>query len=69
VLWLSSHFPKNCVNANNTDVSRIILVEMAAMVGSIWSRSAMNMLRVSVELTPPETEVPDRMSTTSSQAR
>ena len=26
---------------------------MAAMVGSIWSRSALNMLRVSVELLPP----------------
>ena len=30
-------------------------VEMAAIVGSIWSRSARNMLRVIVELSPPET--------------
>ena len=33
----------------------INIVDIAAIVGSIWSRSARNMLRVIVELSPPAT--------------
>ena len=33
----------------------INIVDIAAIVGSIWSRSAKNMLRVIVELSPPAT--------------
>ena len=33
----------------------INMVDIAAIVGSIWSRSARNMLRVIVELSPPAT--------------
>jgi hypothetical protein len=32
-----------------------MIVEMASIVGSIWSRSALNMLPVSIELRPPRT--------------
>jgi hypothetical protein len=34
----------------------INIVEIAAIVGSIWSLKAKNMLRVIVELSPPDTK-------------
>ena len=34
----------------------IKIVEIAAIVGSIWSLKAKNMLRVIVELSPPDTK-------------
>ena len=40
-------------------------VEIAAIVGSIWSRSALNMWRVSVALSPPEMN--SAMTTSSSE--
>ena len=47
--------PRNCDMTSRPDEMMIRTVEMAAIVGSIWSRSARNMLRVIVELSPPET--------------
>ena len=47
--------PSICDITNSPDEMIIRIVEMAAMVGSIWSRSAKNMLRVMVELSPPDT--------------
>ena len=41
--------PNICAKAIRSVVITIITVEIDAMVGSIWSRSALNMLRVSVE--------------------
>ena len=40
---------------NSPDEMIIKMVEIAAMVGSIWSRKAKNMLLVMVELSPPAT--------------
>ena len=37
------------------EVATIMMVEIDAIVGSICSRRALNMLRVSVGLSPPET--------------
>ena len=34
-----------------------MMVEIDAIVGSIWSRRALNMLRVSVGLSPPEINI------------
>ena len=42
-------------------------VEIAAIVGSIWSRKAKNILRVIVELSPPETN--KEMITSSNEVR
>ena len=47
--------------------TRIIIVEMAAMVGSIESRSALNICFVSVAFDPPETNI--AMITSSKEVR
>jgi len=47
--------PKYCDAANSTELTSTIIVEIAAMIGSIWSRSALNTLRVSADLSPPDT--------------
>ena len=49
--------PKICVRMTKVEEITIMIVEIAAMVGSIWSRNALNMLRVRVELSPPDTNM------------
>lgn len=46
--------PNTCAMTSAAVVMRIKMVEIAAMVGSIWSRRARNMLRVMVDMSPPE---------------
>ena len=48
--------PNVCVKIKKTDDMIIKIVEIAAIVGSIWSLKAKNMLRVIVELSPPDTK-------------
>ena len=45
--------PKNCVANNSVVEIRTMIVEMAAIVGSIKSLRALNMCLVKVALTPP----------------
>jgi hypothetical protein len=56
--------PNSCASVINSDVITIMIVEIEAIVGSIWSRSALNMFRVRVELSPPEMNI---ATTTSSK--
>ena len=50
-------FPlSNCEIISKPDEMMMRIVDMAAIVGSIWSRNARNMLRVMVELSPPDTK-------------
>jgi len=51
-----SLFPNNCTKIKRPDETIINIVEIAAIVGSIWSLRARNILRVMVELSPPATK-------------
>ena len=49
--------PKNCVANKSVVEIRTMIVEMAAIVGSIKSLRALNMCLVNVALTPPEMKI------------
>ena len=57
----------NCVASNSVVETTIMMVEMAAIVGSMKSRNAANMCFVSVAFEPPETNI--AMITSSKEVR
>ena len=52
---------------SSDDETAIMIVEIDAIVGSIWSRRALNIFRVSVELSPPDMNI--AMITSSNDVR
>lgn len=49
--------PTYCISSKRADETRTIIVDMAAIVGSMKSRKALNMCFVNVALEPPETKI------------